>query len=608
VFLYINIISSILNRGTALKRIILSLLIFINLLLLNNNIAFAQVLAGTDDLGRTLLQNDAVGNPKHDKYVAIFYHLNHGDRTAEDYWDLSKIIPNHPEVLNDYDSPYWGKPVYSRDEKCPEYYWGKPIYGYYRADDYWVIRRNVQLFTDVGIDLIIIDVTKDSLYADRAKLLMKAIDEIRAQGMNPPKIAFYTHYDSGVRMEEVYEAFYKEGGMYYNPKDWFYLPNSWYPNGQPLIIGIVPEAVGHECELYFTWRESQYPTEKYKTNGWPLMDFNRPQRVHFNYSGEKEVINVSAAQNPDLTAGMGGSAFYGNKDNRGRSYHNGKSGNPETDSPYGYNFQEQWDVAIKENPKFVFVTGWNTWTEVRKKSKDGNLNHSYFCDEASPEYSNDIEPTLTGNLKDNYYMQLVNNIRKFKGAEANPLPGKMKTIHNFNDWESVTPVYKDYTGDAQPRNWRGAQSKPIVIYKNYTGRNDFDILKVARSKDNVYFYAQTVSNITPNSDDNWMRLYINVDRKFSTGWKGYDFRIVEGNRLQKYSGGKWEDVEKVEYSVKGNKMMITLPRKYIPEFFKTLNFEFKWSDNMQDSNDPLDWYVNGDAAPGGRFNWLYSEK
>jgi hypothetical protein len=32
--------------------------------------------------------------------------------------------------------------------------------------------------------------------------------------------------------------------------------------------------------------------------------------------------------------------------------------------------------------------------------------------------------------------------------------------------------------------------------------------------------------------------------------------------------------------------------------------EFKWSDNMQ-SEDPMDWYVNGDAAPGARFNYHY---
>ena len=566
------------------------------------NILSAQVLAGTDDLGRALLQNNETGSLKQDKFVAIFYHLDHGDATAEDHWDLSEIIPNHPEVLEDYDNPNWGKPVCYEEGPCPKYYWGKPIYGYYRSDDYWVARRNVQLLTDAGVDIIIVDVTKDSLYAGKAELLMKAMDEIRAQGMNPPKIVFYTHYDSGVRMEQVYEAFYRADAKYFHPDSWFYVGE------YPLIIGVAPEAVGHECELYFTWRESQYPAEKYKTNGWPLMDFNRPQLVHSNYSKEREVINVSAAQNPNLQAGMGGSAFYGNKDNRGRSFHNGKEGNPETDSPYGYNFQEQWDVAIKENPKFVFVTGWNEWTAERKMSKDGNPEHSWFCNEASPEYSNDIEPTLTADLKDNYYMQLVNNIRKFKGVDANPFSGEAKTINSFDDWKDVEPAYKDYTGDTKLRNWKGAQSKPETVYTNNTGRNDFHIMKISRDNNNVYFYAETVADITPNSGDNWMRLYIDTDRKSSTGWKGYDYRIVSGNKLQKYSDAKWEDLSAVDYSVKGNKLMITVPRKFIPQFSSKLNFEFKWSDNMQDSNDPLDWYLNGDAAPGGRFNWIYSEK
>ena len=39
-----------------------------------------------------------------------------------------------------------------------------------------------------------------------------------------------------------------------------------------------------------------------------------------------------------------------------------------------------------------------------------------------------------------------------------------------------------------------------------------------------------------------------------------------------------------------------------------LDFEFKWSDNMQDEGNIMDFYVNGDAAPGGRFNYVYTEQ
>ena len=38
---------------------------------------------------------------------------------------------------------------------------------------------------------------------------------------------------------------------------------------------------------------------------------------------------------------------------------------------------------------------------------------------------------------------------------------------------------------------------------------------------------------------------------------------------------------------------------------KLLNFEFKWSDNMQEEGNVMDFYVNGDVAPLGRFNYHY---
>jgi len=33
---------------------------------------------------------------------------------------------------------------------------------------------------------------------------------------------------------------------------------------------------------------------------------------------------------------------------------------------------------------------------------------------------------------------------------------------------------------------------------------------------------------------------------------------------------------------------------------------FKWSDNMQNEGDIMDFYVNGDVAPGGRFKYQYA--
>ncbi len=40
---------------------------------------------------------------------------------------------------------------------------------------------------------------------------------------------------------------------------------------------------------------------------------------------------------------------------------------------------------------------------------------------------------------------------------------------------------------------------------------------------------------------------------------------------------------------------------------KPVKFQFKWSDNMQDEGNIMDFYVNGDTMPGGRFNYQYEE-
>ncbi|MEL7586212.1 MAG: hypothetical protein AAGU19_05820 [Prolixibacteraceae bacterium] len=39
-----------------------------------------------------------------------------------------------------------------------------------------------------------------------------------------------------------------------------------------------------------------------------------------------------------------------------------------------------------------------------------------------------------------------------------------------------------------------------------------------------------------------------------------------------------------------------------------VDIEFKWNDNMQENGNIMDFYVNGDTAPGGRFNFVYTAR
>lgn len=111
-----------------------------------------------------------------------------------------------------------------------------------------------------------------------------------------------------------------------------------------------------------------------------------------------------------------------------------------------------------------------------------------------------------------------------------------------------------------------------------------------------------------------MLLFIDIDRNKSTGWEGYDFVV---NRSAKSNGKtvlernvagawKWQAVKDVKYFTEGNKLVISIPKKLLSDGDEPLNFEFKWSDNMQEEGNPMDFYVNGDVAPSARFNYVYN--
>jgi len=587
------------KKGTSRTNLNLSPIGFaaIALMLTRATVGYGQTLAGTDELGRVLPQYEEVGGTKDDRQVGLFYFLWQGDKASpvsENVWDLTEIYEHTPEVFHDFNHPGWGG---GAGKPGRYYFWGEPIYGYYRGDDYWVHLKNMQLLADAGVDFLVIDATNRLTYPQQSDALMKAMDALQKQGKEAPKIVFYTNTASGEAMQEIYDNYYKEGAPYRYPNSWFYLED------KPLIIGISKEAAGRDYAEFFTFRESQWPNEPEKVNGWPWIEFQRPQKVYQNHKGEREIVNVATAQHPNLTASMGGSAFYEQPGNWGRSFHHGSPGNPAKDLWYGYNIQEQWDFALQQNVPFVFITGWNEWVAGKWRRASGDVNQALFVDQASPEYSRDIEPSLTAGLRDHYYMQMIANIRRYKGVDSLCPIQRVQSIAEWGDWQAIAPTYVDYVGDVLHRNHPGAPTEPQINYVNETGRNDIDTLKVAAGDQALFFYAQTVSDLTPAAGDNWMTLWLDVDRSTQSGWNGYDFRVVRGKRLQRYVNGAWLDVQAVEAKVSANKLMVVVPFGALGLPSHDVKLEFKWSDNMQKA-DPIDWYVNGDAAPGGRLNLL----
>jgi hypothetical protein len=212
----------------------------------------------------------------------------------------------------------------------------------------------------------------------------------------------------------------------------------------------------------------------------------------------------------------------------------------------------------------------------------------------------------------------VNLCRQRKGVRPVIPASAPQTINisgDFSDWSSVGPAYYDPVNDTAWRNFASSASQ-VGIYTNYTGRNDFTVLKVARDATNLYFLAQCSSNITTWTSTNWMVLFLDTDQNHATGWEGYDFAINLGTRtasttslsrnISLTNAWTWSTVRSdISYHVAGNKFMVRIPRADLGMGGDPFSFDFHWADNFQ-TNDIADFGVNGDSAPDRRFNYRFT--
>jgi hypothetical protein len=233
-----------------------------------------------------------------------------------------------------------------------------------------------------------------------------------------------------------------------------------------------------------------------------------------------------------------------------------------------------------------------------------------FVDECDQERSRDIEP-MRGGHGDNYYYQMVANIRRYKGGRPiSPVKARPIGIDGrFDDWRDVEPEFRDTIGDAVDRQCRGWD--PKVTYANHTGRNDIVAAKVSYDRDHVYFYVRTQKAMSPPTDPNWMLLFLDVDSNASTGWLGYDFVInrsrIAANQatVERNVGGRyqWQPVGHIEFRVAGNELELAIPWRLLGQKDVPPTLDFKWADNIQQSGDWSDFTLNGDVAPNDRFNY-----
>ena len=569
--------------------------------------------AGVDDLGRALPGDQEASAVKSDKKVGIFYFLWQGEHETLGPYDNNKIVAENPDAI--LSEKNWIKA--GGGARGKHHFWGEPLFGYYTSRDTWVMRKHVQMLTDAGVDFIVFDTTNGYTYSSRVIELISVWYEYLTAGWNVPKLAFYTNSSSGKTMNTIYDDIYQNKKLRekYPRLDelWFYL------DGKPMIVGIESDAeLRSEVKDHFRIKASQWPTEGYKEDGFPWMEFGRSltEESVYGLNGKKEVMNVSIAQHSS-TVRFSATAWYGAND-RTRSWHDGANDTSENAILHGYNFAEQWEYAIAQDPEMIFITGWNEWVAQRQAPNSSEA--IVFVDCADPNNSRDAEP-MRGLFGDNYYMQMCSYIRKFKGTESRVDIGDPITIDingSFDQWnnEAITARYLDYQNDTVDRDARGFGRERYV---NETGRNDFVNMKVTYDKDYLYFYVDTAAEITSSADPHWMTLFLKSGRTDTENWYGYDFALnltaPSGTEavLSKCTGDwSWAEAGKVRFKTEGNQMMAAIPRDLlgIPDDNGScvLDIEFKWADNYQGEGDIWSFYTDGDAAPYGRLNYVFSEK
>ena len=572
---------------------------------------------GTDALGRSIPPPSVSGPPRVDRQVGTFYFLwlpgsNVADASghpASGPYDVTKILKQDPDALHKPNSKLWGG-LYSF------HYWGEPLWGYYNMLDPFILRKHAQMLNNAGVDMLLFDLSNSYNYEPVIKQMAVVYHDMIVHGEKVPKIAFHLVAKLADRqikqIQTVYNEFYKD--PQYDDL-WF----QW--EGKPLIVATPDPREGADLVKHFTFRKTFWGGMNKGPGTWDTDGYypsGDPKHIMRDASGKIEELGAAVASSiihsPVSTMGPGS----------GRSWHyDVKTGYRETYPnavAYGTQFQDNWDFCLQNDPRFVLTYSWNEWVAQRfvGKPQGGPANAApntvYFVDQFTEEFSKDIEP-MRGGFGDDYYYQLVENVRRYKGARSLP-PVTNKTIaidaDHFSDWSDVGPEYRDYIGDPVHRDFIGWNSS--IHYRNDTGRNDLVAAKVCYDDRNVYFYVRTDKPITPHTDLNWMELFIDADHNPQTGWLGYDFVVNHVSPddhtavIERYSGSgyRWGNPTRIPYVVKDSQLMLSIPRDVLGVKSIPTTLDFKWADNLQQTGDWTDFYENGDTAPDDRFNYRAS--
>lgn len=625
------------------------------LTLLSTLFFVTPAVAQTDIMADTWVATDALGRTtptasqcpqKTDKprTVGIFYITWHDEGKyglpGPYHGDVTRVLKADPQARFEIDNKEWS---------VASLHWGEPEMGYFLSQDEYVIRRDLSMLSDAGVDVLILDVTNAVLYWDEWKVLFATMKQMRDEGNRVPQFCFWAFNGNVVSVvEQLYERIYQKGEY----SDFWFM---W--QGKPLLLynatpnldangsGYATNDYSEGVKNFFTlrnfwWGYAEWGGRPYvgTEDNWcfgyelndPRVAAKSPQERASTHEGRVEQMAVTPAQHAISTTGKSwrvatGEPKLNQYDLPDSAYVPWLGKTVAHPEGYGIYFQDRWDEALSVDPDFVYLNDWNEWTAGKYQSGKapgseapgpteflGRKNSFYFVDQYNSEFNRCIQP-MRGGYADNYYMQMVENIRRYKGVRPIPQNVGLKTIAidgRFDDWTSDLAAYRDTRGDVAHRDHNGYGA---LHYTDSTGRNDIVLSRVAMTKRDVCFYVETADALSPATDDGWMLLFVDTDCSATTGWEGYDLMVShegcpEGEmRVLRYDSAtsQWNPIATARYAAQGNKIELAVPRSVFGAKGKQATFQFKWADNPQNLDSIISLCTYGDTAPNRRFAYRY---
>ncbi len=510
------------------------------------------------------------------------------------------------------------------------HYWAQPYFGYYSSNDEWVLRKHAYMLAEAGVDFVYFDITNNNIHQVSHMALLKVWEEVKQEGYAVPKIVFLCGaYDS--EFAELYNTVYK-AGLYEDL--WLY----W--DGKPLLLLTDDVHMTEQQREFFTIRyswaigASDWYAKRKGINCWAWSG-NVQSKGYGESKGDFEQMYATCGfWATNMFGFQAGRSCVGTRKPEYQGDWNFGYAIMETTSGLGLAFDKQFEKVFQNNPRVLMLTGWNEWIAGRWSgagagaagvgqilageyhvSGDPNSPYTtYFVDQFNPEYSRDLEP-MKGGFGDNYLYQTAINLRTYKGSRQIESAFGQWAIDidgSIGQWYAVGPEYRDYEGDVTHRTSPGhVGGKEHGMYVNFSGRNDIVTAKVSSDSENLYFYVECADDITAPEGARWMNLFINADCNDATGWYGYDFML---NRAQKdgyvsvehfVGTDTWafESVGSARYTLSGKVLQIEVKRDLLGVGD---TFDFKWADNSVPTGDIMEFLDQGDAAPGGRYNYRYT--